>query len=589
MDALTAPPIAGRQLERDEVLEVLMRWRLNNVLIDAPPGAGKSALVSEIARTLASSDAPIALRGRILVDIDLRSLISGAAVRGQLETRFEAVLQELREYNGQVIPVFDDLPNACVGSAVASDLLWLLTPLLESTTIPVIATGWTAHQGGANFDARMLRFFQRITLRDVGASELRDMVAAQLPALEEHHGVHVDSDTAAFGAYIARRYLQHQALPESALSLLDQAAAAARMDPEAHGTLDPTHIATVASRWVGIPRQQLLDTETLRLGQLEAALERRVVGQPAAVAAVANAVRRARTRLNDPSRPLGSFLFLGPTGVGKTELARALAALLFQDDDALVRIDMSEYMERHQVARLIGAPPGYVGYGEGGQLTDAVTGRPNSVVLLDELEKAHADVFNLLLQIMEDGRLTDGRGRTVTFSRTVVIMTSNCGSDHIARMSVSTHDVVVDRVMDAVRSQFKPEFLNRIDDIIVFNRLTRDMLRRIVDLQIGYVQARAAEHDVTIVLDDAARDWLAEHGYEAEYGARPLRRLIRRRIEDTLAMHILEGNLPRGGTLYVTTVDGDLSLRATGSPTDSSGCATLPPLDREQYPCSEDF
>jgi ATP-dependent Clp protease ATP-binding subunit ClpA len=282
MDALTAPPIAGRQLERDEVLEVLMRWRLNNVLIDAPPGAGKSALVSEIARTLASSDAPIALRGRILVDIDLRSLISGAAVRGQLETRFEAVLQELREYNGQVIPVFDDLPNACVGSAVASDLLWLLTPLLESTTIPVIATGWTAHQGGANFDARMLRFFQRITLRDVGASELRDMVAAQLPALEEHHGVHVDSDTAAFGAYIARRYLQHQALPESALSLLDQAAAAARMDPEAHGTLDPTHIATVASRWVGIPRQQLLDTETLRLGQLEAALERRVVGQPAA-------------------------------------------------------------------------------------------------------------------------------------------------------------------------------------------------------------------------------------------------------------------------------------------------------------------
>jgi ATP-dependent Clp protease ATP-binding subunit ClpB len=305
-------------------------------------------------------------------------------------------------------------------------------------------------------------------------------------------------------------------------------------------------VAEVAARKTGIPLQQLLDEEASRLARLEEILHRRVVGQDAAVTAVANAVRRARALVADPSRPIGSFLFLGPTGVGKTELARALATLLFRDESALVRIDMSEYMERHQVFRLIGAPPGYVGYGEGGQLTEAIRQRPYSVILLDELEKAHPDVFNLLLQIMEDGRLTDGRGQTVDFRHAVVVMTSNCGSAHIVELGEGSDEAIRDRVMQEVRATFKPEFLNRIDEIIVFHRLSREETSQVVDIQVGRLQERLTTHGIEIRLTSSAREWLGTVGYNIEYGARPLKRLIRRELEDPLSMMLVAGQLAPG-------------------------------------------
>ena len=315
-------------------------------------------------------------------------------------------------------------------------------------------------------------------------------------------------------------------------------------------------VAAVVSRWTGVPVTRLMQGEMEKLVHLEDRLHERVVGQGEAVAAVANAVRRSRAGLSDPHRPIGSFIFLGPTGVGKTELARALAEFLFDDERAMIRLDMSEYMEKHTVSRLIGAPPGYVGFEEGGQLTEAVRRRPYAVVLLDEIEKAHPDVFNVLLQLLDDGRLTDGHGRTVDFTNAVLIMTSNLGSEHIE--PGLPDDVIRDRVLTAVRARFRPEFLNRVDDIIVFGRLTRDQLRRIVDIQLAEVVGRLARRRITLVVTDAAKDLLAEEGYDPAYGARPLKRVIQRRLVDPMAVKLLEGAFGDGDSVTVDVLGGDL-------------------------------
>lgn len=564
-------PLVGREVELAETLEVLLRSRRNNVLVEGPGGAGKSAFVSGVQQHLLSPGAPAPLAGRMLYGVDVRTMVAGAIVRGQLEERLGALLGELRQYGGRLIPVFEDLDVLAAGPLAGQDISWYLHAILDQPDIPVIATGEAAPPNGSPAYGRLGSAFQRITLRELSPRDLDRVLEAHVTRLEGHHGAGIGPEALAHAARLARTYVRHRALPDSALLLLDQAAANARLDPGGAETVTPLHVARVACRWTGIPVDQLVDEDTGGFARLEEFLERRVVGQPAAVRAVANAARRARARINDPARPLGSFLFLGPTGVGKTELARALAALLFQDEEALIRLDMSEFMERHQIARLIGAPPGYVGYGEGGQLTQAVRERPYSVVLLDELEKAHADVFNLLLQVMEDGRLTDGQGRLVDFSHTVVILTSNCGSDHIVRLTDAAGERVTELVMDAVRAQFKPEFLNRIDEIIVFNRLTRDVLRRIVDIQVARLQDRLAEHGITVALSPAARDWLGDHGYNVEYGARPLRRLIRRQVEDALALHLVAGHLHGGDSIAVdvdgTAVDGtDLALRVNAHP-----------------------
>jgi ATP-dependent Clp protease ATP-binding subunit ClpC len=539
--AAGGPPLVAREAEVAEVFEVLLRSRNNNAVLIGPPGAGKSAVVTEVARRLALRDAPEALAGRTVVQLDVRALMAGAQVRGQLEDRISGVVKELISYGGGLVPVFDDLAALLEQGPLSEiDLLHLLGPVLDAAAVPTLATADERLDQHPGLERRVLARFQPVRLAELGVADTLAVLAAHAPALAAHHRVSIDEAVLAHAARLAQRYLRHRALPDSALSLLDQAGAHARLAEEPTAAISPNDVAAVASRWSSVPLEHLLDDEASRLVDLERVLQRRVVGQEAALAAVANAARRARTQLHDPARPLGSFLFLGPTGVGKTELARALSALLFEDEGALVRIDMSEYMERHQVARLIGAPPGYIGYGEGGQLTDAVRVRPYCVVLLDELEKAHSDVFNLLLQIMEDGRLTDGQGRTVDFRHSMLILTSNCGSEHIVhRDRPADQDGVRERVMEAVRGQFRPEFLNRIDEIIVFNRLSRDVIRRVVDIQVSRLQQRLDGQGIRLMLTAAARDWLAEHGHDPDYGARPLRRLIRREVEEPLALLLL--------------------------------------------------
>ncbi len=556
--ALAAQPLVGREAEISEIFEVLLRWRHNNALIIGRPGAGKTALLVELARQMAMGIAPAGLAGRGLVELNARALIAGTSMRGQFEERAAAVVRELQGYHGALVVAFDDLTSFLATASVGGvDLLRLFGPILESSVTPVLATAnEDLLQEHVDLKRQVEAQFQAIQLNEPPHQQVLEMLELWAGTIEAHHGVSIPPATVEHAAHLARRFIKKRALPDSALSLLDQAAAATRLTREQNPIVGPEQVAAVASRWTGIPLQNLLDEEAARLANLEAVLHRRVVGQDAAVTAVANAVRRVRARLTDPGRPVGSFLFLGPTGVGKTELARALAALLFQDEAAMVRIDMSEYMERHQIARLIGAPPGYVGYDRGGQLTDAVRQRPYSIVLLDELEKAHSDVFNLLLQIMEDGRLTDGLGQTVDFRHTVIIMTSNCGSEHIVELTAASEEEVRERVMEDVRAQFKPEFLNRIDEIIVFHRLGRDEIRRVVDIQVARLQERLAEeYKIELVLAPAARDWLADKGYDIEYGARPLKRLIRRELEDKLALQVVAGELRSGGGRVLVDVD----------------------------------
>lgn len=544
--AVATRPIVGRETEITEVFEVLLRWQHNNALILGRPGAGKTALVIEVARRMALGNAPAGLSGRGMVELNMRALIAGASVRGQLEERAAAVVRELQGYYGSLVLVFDDLPALLTTASVGGiDLLSLFGAVIESSQTPTLATAdGDVLQGQTELKRQVEAEFQPIQLGEPLHPQVLEMLESWVGDIEVHHGVSIPAATLEHAAHLAGRFLKARALPDSALSLLDQAAASARLTGEKSTVVGPEQVATVASRWTGIPLQNLLAEEAARLARLEEVLHMRVVGQNVAVTAVANAVRRVRARLADPSRPVGTFLFLGPTGVGKTELARALATLLFQDEAALIRIDMTEYMERHQIARLIGAPPGYVGYDKGGQLTDAVRQRPYSIVLLDELEKAHSDVFNLLLQIMEDGRLTDGLGQTIDFRHAVILMTSNCGSQHIVELSQATEEEVRERVMEDVRTQFKPEFLNRIDDLIVFHRLTRDEIRRVVDIQVTHLQERlATEYRIELILTLAARDWLAAKGYDIEYGARPLKRLIRRELEDMLAQRIVAGEI----------------------------------------------
>ena len=675
-------PVIGRDEEIRRTVQILARRTKNNPALIGEPGTGKTAIAEGLALRIANGDVPDSLKGRTLMSLDMGSLIAGAKYRGEFEERLKAVLDEVKNADGQIILFIDEMhtligAGASEGSMDASNLL---KPALSRGELHCIgATTLDEYQKYVEKDPALQRRFQSVYIDEPTVEDTISILRGIKDKYELHHGVRITDGAIVAAAQLSNRYIQNRFLPDKAIDLMDEAASRIRMEVESkpeeiealdrriiqlkieeqalgketdrasmdrlealrkelseleqqssevttrwQNERDKIHaesrlkedldaarieleqaqragdlakagelsygripelekqleeaaghtenallreevteedIAGVVSRWTGVPVDRMLEGEREKLLQMEEILGKRVIGQRQAIDAVSKAVRRARAGLQDPNRPLGSFLFLGPTGVGKTELTKALATFLFDDDDAMVRIDMSEFMEKHAVARLIGAPPGYVGYEEGGVLTEAVRRRPYQVVLFDEVEKAHSDVFNVLLQVLDDGRLTDGQGRRVDFSNTLIILTSNLGSQYLANMDDDQKvEDVEPQVMDVVRGHFRPEFLNRLDEIILFHRLGMEHMAPIVEIQVGRVQKLLSDRKITLDLTDAALRWLGRVGYDPVYGARPLKRAVQRYVQDPLADRILKGEVPDGATVRIDEGDGELQM-----------------------------
>jgi ATP-dependent Clp protease ATP-binding subunit ClpC len=619
-------PVIGREQEIEQTVEVLSRRRKNNPVLIGEAGVGKTAIVEGIAAQIADDDVPETLRGRRLVEIDLTGLVAGTRYRGDFEERLKKIIDEIRDHSDEVIAFIDELhtvvgAGASEGSAGAGNML---KPALARGELHIIgATTLDEYRRNLEKDAALERRFQPILVAEPSVEDTVEILRGLRDRYEAHHQVRFTDEALVAAVELSDRYITDRHLPDKAIDLIDQAGArvrrrvqtpasdlrrleqeVSRMQREkdqavaaeqyeraselrndlleaqrrlgeartgggdsAVPEVGVEDIAEVVSRATGIPVSQLTEEEVQRLLELERHLHERVVGQDEAVAVVAEAVRRSRVGLGDPNRPIGSFLFLGPTGVGKTELARALATALFGDEDRMIRLDMTEFQERHTVSRLVGAPPGYVGYEEAGQLTEAVRRRPYSVILLDEIEKAHPDVFNALLQVLDDGRLTDTQGRTVDFKNTVLIMTSNLGSELIVGRNTplgfgsgdgAVDDGLRDRLMRRLRESFRPEFLNRIDEIVVFRQLERDQLRQITDLLLEETRRRMRAQDVEVEFTPEAVAWLAERGHEPAFGARPLRRAIQREVDNPMSRLLLDGRLHRGQTVRVLVRDGGL-------------------------------
>ncbi|MGW6503841.1 ATP-dependent Clp protease ATP-binding subunit [Nonomuraea angiospora] len=612
-------PVVGREEEIEQAIEVLSRRTKNNPCLIGEPGVGKTAIVEGIAQRIVNNSVPDTLKDRRVVGLDLTGMVAGTKYRGEFEERIKKVIDEVRAHSDEIIVFIDEVHNLVGAGAAegAMDAANILKPALARGELHVIAaTTIDEYRKNIEKDAALERRFQPILVAEPSVEETVEILAGLRDAYEAHHQVRITDEALDAAATLSDRYISDRFLPDKAIDLMDQAAARVRLRsrtpgadvreleerldalrrdkdqavsaedfdrakdlttqiektrPEVerarHGTdsvplVTVEDIAEIVSRRTGIPVTQLTQQERERLMRLEEHLHERVIGQDEAVTAIAEAVRRARAGLKDPNRPIGSFLFLGPTGVGKTELARALAAALFGGEDHMVRLDMSEFQERHTVSRLIGAPPGYVGYEEAGQLTEAVRRRPHGVILLDEIEKAHPDVMNILLQMLDDGRLTDGQGRTVDFTNTIVIMTSNIGAQLILDSPGDAKDLE-DRLMDLLRHSLRPELLNRIDETIVFKRLEKEQLRQIVDLMLERTRQRLRGQGITLEVTDAAKDWLAERGYQPEFGARPLRRTVQREVDNRLATMLLTGEVEQGGRV-TADVEGDhLTFRAT--------------------------
>lgn len=664
-------PVIGRDQEIRRVVQVLARRTKNNPVLIGEPGIGKTAVVEGLAQRVVAGDVPDSLKGRRVVSLDLSSMVAGAKYRGEFEERLKAVLNEIKEAEGQIITFIDEL-HTVVGAGAsgegAMDAGNMLKPMLARGELRMIgATTLDEYREHIEKDPALERRFQQVFVGEPSVEDTIAILRGLRERYEAHHKVRITDGALVAAASLSHRYITARQLPDKAIDLIDEAASRLRMEidssPEEIDTLrrevdrmkmeifavekedDPasqqrltrlradmadkeetlrglesrweaekaglnkvgelktridelrtaadkyqregdfgraseilygqipglekemeaaakaeeetprmvseevgtSDIAEVVSSWTGIPVGRMMQGEQEKLLHMEERLHERLIGQDRAVKTVSDAVRRSRAGISDPNRPTGSFLFLGPTGVGKTELAKSLAEFLFDDETALVRIDMSEYMEKHSVSRLVGAPPGYIGYEEGGQLTEAVRRRPYSVILLDEVEKAHSDVFNILLQVLDDGRLTDGQGRTVDFRNTILVLTSNLGSQFLSDASLDDH-AKREAVMGAVRQAFRPEFLNRLDDVVMFDPLSMADLGRIVETNLAKLNSRLAERRITIAVTDAGKDWLAMAGFDPIYGARPLRRLMQTTIDDQLARKVLSGQAQEGDT-----------------------------------------
>ncbi len=568
-----ADPVVGREREISRVIQILSRRTKNNPVLVGEPGVGKTAVAEGLARRVARGEVPDTLKNRRIVTLDLASMLAGTKYRGDFEDRVKCIIKEVQRA-GDVIVFIDEL-HTIVGAGSAEgaiDAANILKPALGRGEIQVIgATTPEEYRKHIEKDAALERRFQPVDVPEPDEACCVRMLRALRGSLETHHGLQITDEAISAAVRLSVRYICDRFLPDKAIDLLDEAASHVRLEsgPQARQTVEASDVADVVSAWTGVPASSISEPESERLLRLEEALHRRVIGQDEAVSAVARAIRRGRVGLSDPRRPMGSFIFLGPTGVGKTELCRALAEAVYGDRDALIRLDMSEYMEKHAVSKLIGSPPGYVGYGEGGQLTERVRRRPWSVVLFDEIEKAHEDVYNLLLQIMEDGRLTDSAGRRADFRSTIVVMTSNIGAKAITEdrpalgFSGAPRDgdgAVKEAVMAELRRTFRPEFLNRVDDTIVFRRLSREDVRQIARGMTEAVCGRMRELGVELRVTDEALDLLAERGFDPAYGARPLRRQISALLEDPAADAILTGRAAPGDRLIATACGGEIVL-----------------------------
>ncbi len=633
-------PVIGRSREVRRVAQILSRRKKNNPVLIGEPGVGKTAIVEGLAQRIVAGDVPQTLKEKEIIQLDLAAMVAGSKFRGEFEERLKAAMNEIEAAKGKIIVFIDELHNivGAGGAEGAIDASNILKPSLARGTFQVIgATTLDEYREYIETDPALERRFQKVLIEEPSLEETVEILKGLRPKFEEHHQLKITDEALKAAAELSQRYITDRFLPDKAVDLIDEAASKIRIDktfaPQleelesriktveeelsrpAYGKRDKARmeerlerlraereklqrdreaklkrtevtaedIAEVVSLWTGIPAERMFVEERQKLSRMEEELHRKIIDQEEAVRSVSQAVRRSRAGLKDPKRPIGSFLFLGPTGVGKTELSKALAWFLFNDENALLRIDMSEYMEKHSVARLIGAPPGYVGYEEGGQLTEAVRRKPYRVILFDEIEKAHRDVFNSLLQVLDEGRLTDGQGRTVDFKNTLIIMTSNLGSEQL----MSTHKIGFDgdtkadsrrtpkeekpyiemkaQVLSEVRRFFRPEFVNRLDGIIVFQPLSPENLREIVELKLAELSKKLEEQGIELQVSDKAKDLLAELGYDPMYGARPLTRVIREELENELANRLIDGELSEGDRVLVDVADEKFVFRRVAS------------------------